>query len=33
MLVPGLQAGVIVQAANWVTATIQTPTNASVAPR
>uniref|UniRef100_B8HS47 Uncharacterized protein n=1 Tax=Cyanothece sp. (strain PCC 7425 / ATCC 29141) TaxID=395961 RepID=B8HS47_CYAP4 len=33
MPVPGLRAGVIAQSANWVTATIQAPASAAIAPR
>uniref|UniRef100_B8HZ57 Uncharacterized protein n=1 Tax=Cyanothece sp. (strain PCC 7425 / ATCC 29141) TaxID=395961 RepID=B8HZ57_CYAP4 len=33
MPVPGLRAGVIAQTSNWVTATIQAPATAAVAPR
>uniref|UniRef100_B8HZI6 Uncharacterized protein n=1 Tax=Cyanothece sp. (strain PCC 7425 / ATCC 29141) TaxID=395961 RepID=B8HZI6_CYAP4 len=33
MPVPGLRARVVTQSANWITATIQAPATAAVAPR
>uniref|UniRef100_B8HZ62 Uncharacterized protein n=1 Tax=Cyanothece sp. (strain PCC 7425 / ATCC 29141) TaxID=395961 RepID=B8HZ62_CYAP4 len=33
MPVPGLRAGVVAKTANWVTATIQAPAAAALAPR